>query len=166
MKRAARNTHHLRGDLEIVVREVNTNRRLRRMVIKNTITYAGMLAPLYLLAHDVVTPADYQITHLWVGTGQVPPTRGDTALQIPTSADPTTGGKLVLGPSNRTVTPATSELVITATLTAGRANGNLITEVALFLANGKMFSRQVTPDVSKTALVEVDYTWRIATSAT
>lgn len=154
---------YIRGDLQLEIRDALSDSVIKRMAIKNTITYKGLLAPLKLLAQDGITVGDYRITRLWAGSNGIAPTRSDTALGSPTSTDSVTGGAITLTALNRTISEATSELIITATLGSGRANGTTLREVGLFTANGDMFARQVHPGVEKSSLITVSYTWRLAT---
>lgn len=164
-KIAASDAKVLTGHLQIEVIKKSTGKVFRRIAIQNTITYKGLVAPLYLLAQDAVTLTDFQIVKLWAGEGTVPPTKSDTALNAPLSTSPSTGGVVTLTGANRTVSEATSELVITATLGTAHANGHTLSEVGLFMANTQMFARQVHPGIPKTNAFSINYTWRIATTA-
>lgn len=155
----------MRGDLQIVVRSAKTNKILRQIAVKNTITYRGLNAPLYLLAQDGIVVADYRITQLWAGTNSTPPSRSDIGLGSALPTDPSTGGLVTLSAANRSISEPTSELLITASLDTAHANGYSLSEVGLFLANGQMFARQVHPTIPKTGAITVSYSWRIATTA-
>jgi hypothetical protein len=65
------------GDLEIIVRQINTQKILRTIRIKNTITFEGTSSLVRLLAQDGVVLTDYQIDTLKVGSNGTPPTRGN-----------------------------------------------------------------------------------------
>jgi hypothetical protein len=150
----------LRGDLSIEITDVNTG-RTRRHHVRNTITYAGLNSSLYLWAQDGITPADYQIAKLRPGTNSTPPSRGDVGVIQP-MADPA----IVLAAANRSVIPATGELVINATLGTSVGNEALpLCEVGLLLANNQLFARQVHPAFLKTSSFTLTYTWRIAVTA-
>jgi len=147
----------LRGDLTIEITDVRTG-RVRRHHVRNTITYDGLNSSLYLWAQDGINPADYRITQLQAGTNSTPPSRGDIAVISSVATVP-------LVTANRAVVPATGELVITATLGTGAANGSTLCEVGLLLANNQLFARQIHPAFLKTSSFTLTYTWRIAVTA-
>lgn len=147
----------LRGDLSIEITDVNTG-RVRRHHVRNTITYDGLNSSLYLWAQDGINPADYRITQLQAGTNNTPPSRGDIAVISPVAT-------IALASANRAVVPATGELVITATLGTGAANGSTLCEVGLLLTNNQLFARQIHPAFLKTSSFTLTYTWRIAVTA-
>ena len=147
----------LRGDLTIEITDVRTG-RVRRHHVRNTITYDGLNSSLYLWAQDGINPADYRITKLQAGTNSTPPSRGDIAVISSVATIP-------LVTANRAVVPATGELVITATLGTGAANGSTLCEVGLLLANNQLFARQIHPAFLKTSSFTLTYTWRIAVTA-
>jgi hypothetical protein len=147
----------LRGDLTIEITDVRTG-RVRRHHVRNTITYDGLNSSLYLWAQDGINPADYRITQLQAGTNSTPPSRGDIAVISSVATIP-------LVTANRAVVPATGELVITATLGTGAANGSTLCEVGLLLANNQLFARQIHPAFLKTSSFTLTYTWRIAVTA-
>lgn len=152
----------LRGDLTLEICHTPSG-RITRQHVRNTITYDGLNSSLYLWAQDGITPSDYQIATLVPGTNNQPPTRGDTSVISPIVA----GDWITLAAGNRLVSPATGELIITATL--GNAQGNVspsqLTEVGLLLGNGSLFARQVHPGFAKTNAFTLTYTWRIAVTA-
>lgn len=151
----------LRGDIQIELWRPGAERPLRRYAIRNQITYSGYNSPLYLWTQDVGVPTDWQMVKLVPGTNGTPPTIGDVALGSPLG--PT--DEIVLAAPNRTVVPASGELIITGTLTTLQANGQDLREVGLILGNGQLFARQVYPTISKTGAITVTYTWRIAVTA-
>jgi hypothetical protein len=148
----------LRGDLSIEITDVQTG-RVQRHHVRNTITYNGLNSSLYLWAQDGINPSDYRITKLVPGTNSTPPTRGDIGVIG------TIGVTVPLSAANRAVVPATGELVITATLGTGDANGSTLCEVGLLLDNNQLFARQIHPSFLKTVAFTLTYTWRIAVTA-
>lgn len=149
---------HLRGDVTVIVQDDKLGTVTRRTK-RNTITYVGSNAVLYLLAQDGVTLSDYGIKALRFGANGTPPTRGNTGLGAP-------GFTYTLSPSDRTPAPATGELVITAALGHGDAVGEDLREIGLILGNGGLFARQTIPEVTnKTSAQAVTVEWRITVRA-
>jgi len=144
----------LRGELTVTVRDARTGEVTFSQTIKNTITYDGMLGVLRLLGQDGVTLTDYQVASIRVGEGLTPPDREDVGLVAPVFT-------MLLNADNRSLSVATRELVVSATLGVGDANGHTLTEAAWFYANGTMGGRQLTVPVPKTNGITATYTWRL-----
>ena len=150
----------LRGDLTIVIKNVITNRETRYHV-RNTITYDGLNSALYLWAQDAIVVTDYRLVKLVPGTNATPPSRGDLSVIAPVGVS----DQIALTAANRTVSPATGELVITGTLGTGQANGITLTEIGLVMGNGSLYARQVHPGFLKSIAFTLTYSWRIAMTA-
>lgn len=156
----AATTYSLRGEITVTVRNAR-GVILRQLAIRNTITYAGRNAPLYLLAQTVGVPGDRRIATLIPGTDGTPPTVGDLGVVAPIGV----GNHITLAPGNFAIDDAAGELVITATLPVGPGSGEILREVGLVLANSELFARQVHPQVTWIAGNSVTYTWRIAATS-
>ena len=144
----------LRGALTVTVRNARTQRVVFSQTIKNTITYDGMLGVLRLLGQDGVTLSDFQVASIRVGEGLTPPDREDVGLVAPVFT-------MGLTSSNRSISVSTRELVVSATLGVGDANGRTLTEAAWFYANGTMGGRQLTVPIPKSSGITATYTWRL-----
>lgn len=144
----------VRGEVTIVVRRPGSP--VRRIVVRNTITYLGLNAILALLANDGVG-----LGRLVPGTNGTPPTPGDIAMGSPLGPD----DQIVLSGPNFTRAPATRELLVTGTLATTQANGETLREIGLRLVDGTLFARQVHPAFEKDGTMSITYTWRIAATA-
>lgn len=157
----------MRGDMRVVARDAKTGRVIRRIEIRNTITFICTTALVKLLAQRAADPlpSTFKLTELRVGTGTTPPVRGDTALV--TAVPSIDGGYVTINDVDKLLTTLDPlfELRNTVTLQAGAANGYTLTEAGLFAADGTMFARQIHPAIPKTAALVIDYDWRIAFSA-
>lgn len=157
----------LRGEVTIEIRRpgaegVETSGALvRRIVVRNTITYTGLNALLTLLAQASITPVDYAARRLVPGTNGTPPTPGDLALGAPVGSS----DQVVLSGVNFSHNTSSRELIISGTLTTGQANGLVLREIGLQLQNGSLFARQVHPFFEKDGSMSVTYTWRISVTA-
>jgi hypothetical protein len=154
----------IRGDLTVSVRDVKSGRRLRRMEIRNTVTYLGMASLVQLLAQRSADPlpTTFKINELWVGEGNTPPTRGDTALADPLGF----AFKVPVTDANKILSlTGPFELRIAATLGASSANGKFLREAALYTAVPSIFARQIHPQIEKTSAIAVDYDWRLSFTA-
>lgn len=148
----------VRGEVTITCQ--SRSGTVRRIAVRNTITYLGLNALLALLA-QTVDPTTYAAAKLVPGTSGTPPTPGDLAMGSPVSAP----GHITLGGANFSHSWAARELTITATLEEGQANGQTLREIGIALADGSIFARQVHPGFEKTEIMTVVYTWRIAITA-
>lgn len=148
----------VRGEVTIACRSRGGS--VRRIAVRNTITYLGLNALLALLA-QTVNPTTYAAAKLVPGTSGTPPTPGDLAMGSPV----TSPGHILLSSSNFSHSWAARELTITATLGEGQANGQTLREIGIVLADGSVFARQVHPGFEKTEIMTVTYTWRIAVTA-
>lgn len=151
----------LRGQIELVVRRGDSV--VRRIAVRNTITYVGRTALLQLLRQALggASAMGGSPGHLVPGTNGTPPTVGDIALGAPLGGS----DQIALTDPNLSVNGPSGELVVTGTLSTSQGNGSTLREVGLVLANGDLFARQVHPAVSKTALLTVTYTWRVAVTS-
>jgi len=125
---------------------------------RNQITYNGANSALFLWTQDTGVWADWQFTKLVPGTSGVPPTAGDPGVGSPVSL----GDQIILSSANRPVSTATSEVIITGSLSLVQANGVNLREVGLILGNGQLFARQIYPVIAKNGSITVTYTWRIS----
>jgi hypothetical protein len=166
----------MRGDLTIVVRDAKTRRKIRRISIRNKITFLAADVLVELLAQRATDPdAAYDsMFSMRMGLSNTPAARSDTNL-----------GTFEIGKELADVNKITGvpgELEFTAELEAGEANGVTLQEAGLFTRGdavtplpddapsstpGKvhMFSRQIHPAIPKTSAIVLDYSWRIAFTA-
>lgn len=155
----------LRGEVTIVVTRVGPTdglqRPVRRIVVRNTITYVGLVAMLTLLAQASITPGDYAIRKLVPGTNGTPPTPGDLAMGAAVGSS----DQISLSGVSFSLNASTRELTVSGTLSTGQANGQTLREIGLQLQDGTLFARQVHPAFEKDGSMSVTYTWRLALTA-
>lgn len=173
----------MRGDLEVKVFDSRTMELIRRIEIRNKITF---------LAADVICnllmqrSADYgthvppaavtndQLYTLRVGTSTVAASRSDSNLGAPWFG-------IILGDTGKGLV-MDGEMQFTGTLQTGDANGapGPLAEAGLFtqgdstgaldapgltVNSPRLFARQTYPAISKTTAVTLEYNWRISFSA-
>ena len=154
----------VQGHLRVTARHAKTGAVVRRISIRNTITYRALDALVQLISQTAaIDPIDHKITALHVGTGTTPPVRGNTALQVDNHI-------IGLTDSNKVLTVSDPfELKVLATLEAGvdedTFNGVTLSEAGLFTVSGNLFARQVHPGIPKTTALVIDYDWRVAFTA-
>ena len=162
----------LRGDLLILRRDAASGRLLSQWEKKNVIVYgagtslARLIAP--NLAFGATIQQECQIKSMRFGESNVAPQRSDTAL----GAEAIVSGNPVRIPfTDADRIHSTSMVEFVALLDSLTGNGVTYREAALYTrgdnddplvaAGATMYSRQVFPDQPKTALVELEFRWRI-----
>lgn len=164
----------MRGDLTITIRDAKTRKKIKRIEIRNKITFLAADILIELLAQrSTDKPAVQQSMYsMRMGLSDTPASRSDENLgawEI---------GK-VLADVNK-ITGVPGELEFTAELESGDANGETLQEAGLFTrgptgstsdtpgpnpGDTRLFSRQIHPAIPKTAAIVLDYSWRIAFTA-
>ena len=162
------------GTVRMVVRDAVTREPIKRIEIRNKITYLAADVLVELLAQrasDPVPGCDL-IYSMRMGSSNTAAQRSDTNLGAFTI------GK-VIGDVGK-INGGPGEITFIATLESGDANGTTLREAGLFTAGAspspsdtpgsspgvtRMFARQVYPDIPKTIAIVVDYSWTIAFTA-
>lgn len=163
----------LRGDLAIFRREAASGRVLDVWEKKNVIVYdagtslARLIAP--NLAFGATIQQESQIKSMRFGESNVAPQRSDTDL----AAEAISGGnpvRLELVDASR-VHGGAGIVEFVALMDAVTGNGLTYREAGLFTRGtaddpllttaSKLFARQVFPDQAKTAIIELEFRWRI-----
>ncbi len=163
------------GTISLIIRDARTREPLKRISIRNKITYLAADILVELLAQRATDPAPGLdlVYSMRMGTSNTAASRADTNL-----------GAFVIGKVLADVDKVNGgpgEITFIATLDSGDANGTTLREAGLFTAGPtpstsdtpgsapgttRMIARQVYPDVPKTSAVVVDYSWTIAFTAT
>ena len=164
----------MKGILTITVRDAKTGKRLRRIEVRNKITFLAADVMVNLLAQRPADedPAYASIYSMRMGLSNTPASRADQNL-----------GTFEIGKELADINKITGvpgELEFTATLESGDANGVTLQEAGLFTAGSvpatddvpgtlptetRMFSRQIHPAIPKTIAIVLEYSWRIAFTA-
>jgi hypothetical protein len=162
------------GTISMVVRSAKTGRVLKRLTIRNKITFLAADVLVELIAQRSSDPAPGRnfVYSMRMGSSNTTAARSDINLGAYTI------GK-VIGDVGK-VTGAPGEIKFITTLGSGDANGTTLREAGLFTAGAtpstsntpgatpgstRMIARQVYPDVPKSASIVVDYSWTIAFTA-
>lgn len=163
------------GTISMVVRSADTGETLKRITVRNKITFLAADVLVELIAQRTADPAPGRnyIYSMRMGSSNTAAARSDTNLGAYTI------GK-VIGDVGK-VTGAPGEIKFIATLASGDANGTTLREAGLFTAGAtpstsntpgttpgttRMIARQIFPDVPKTLSIVVDFTWTLAFTAT
>lgn len=166
----------MRGILCVTTRDAVTGEQLRRVEIRNKITFlAGdTLVEQWAQRTTDPDPTYQKIFSMRMGTSNTPASRSDTALGAEAF------GYELLDVDK--ITTVQGEIEFQAYLGAGDANGNTLQEAGLFTMGNaptpsptdvpgtspgavRMVARQVHPPIPKTAAITVEYSWRVAFTA-
>lgn len=159
----------MKGTLVIHVRDAKTDRVLRTVHKRNTITFDAGDIVRSLLAQRTPpadpAPAEYSLGSMRFGTSTTTPTRFDTDIisEVTSARKELTDAKKTNG--------VQGEISLQATLGTSDANGYTLTEAGLFTRSTTwnnavggsllMFARQVHAAISKTSSISLDYTWTL-----
>lgn len=167
----------MRGDLSILVRDARTRKVLKRIAIRNKITFlaADVLVELWAQrASGDLAPAANQLWSMRAGLSGTAASRSDTNL-----------GAYAIGKALADVNKITGvqgNLQLTMTLESGDSNGVTLQEAGLFTRGVglvgtamsdtpdgtnkiRMMARQVYPGIPKTSAITVEYSWQMAFTA-
>lgn len=166
----------MRGILCVTTRDAVTGEQLRRVEIRNKITFlAGdIIVEMWAQRATDPDPTYSQVFSMRMGTSNTPASRSDTALGAEAF------GYELLDVDK--ITGVRGEIEFQAYLGAGDANGVTLQEAGLFTRGSsptpsptdvpgvnpgdvRMVARQVHPPLPKTAAITVEYSWRIAFTA-
>ena len=130
--------------------------------MKNTILDAGKAALARVLTNNINDPFDFYISNMIFGVNG---TTGDnqTVRYVDSSRTGLFGttliSKSVLG-SISSGSPATA--VLTSVLAYGDANGSALSEMALVMASGDLYSMITFPSLNKTSGIQLTCNWSIS----
>jgi hypothetical protein len=166
----------MKGVLRITIRDAKTRKRIRRIEIRNKITFLAADVLVELLAQRTADgdPSYMSMFSMRMGLSNTPATRADQNL-----------GTFEIGKEltdSDKITGVPGELEFTATLESGDANGVTLQEAGLFTRGSavtptpedvpgtgtgdvRMFSHQIHPGIPKNSALVLEYSWRIAFTA-
>jgi hypothetical protein len=168
----------MRGDLSILVRSAISRKVIRRIAIRNKITFLAADVLVEMLAQRLPPldplPAYDQVWSMRMGLSNTVASRADQNLGAFAT------GKQLFDVNKVTGVPG--ELEFTATLESGDSNGVTLQEAGLFTRGSaisptpsdapgtspgdvRMFARQIHPAIPKTSAIVLEYSWRIAFTA-
>lgn len=174
------------GTMCVAVRRVDTNEVIRRYEIRNTITYVGLQGMIYMLGSTGFYPdTDGALLFSHIRPGGDLTSNGPSSPAAPTRNDVDVENPII-DPGPDAYEAGTSASVVTspgdgyyaefsATVGTTDCNGYTINEAALCFADdndevltalgSRVFARQIHPNIEKTSLIAIDYTWRVAITA-
>jgi hypothetical protein len=123
----------------------------------NTVLNGGKSALAACLANAIDTVFSFYITTLLVGTNGV---SGSTPKTIDPSRTGLFGATLLSKPVSVSIDSVNTNLLhITAVLSSSDGNGSSLSEIALQMANGDLFSMFTFPVITKTSAIQITIVW-------
>jgi hypothetical protein len=117
---------------------------VREIHEENVITTLGLDA---ILQH-IGGLANEFLQSLEAGTGTTPASASDTSLQASVFSTPIASASVV-----------GNDLILDWIIGNGDANGNTLSEFALFTTGGVMFNRKVIAGIAKTSAIQIQGSW-------
>ena len=146
-------------NVEILVRDGDGGRILRRVRSKNLVTSEGLYKLIRLIAYpDEDFPSwSKSLQYIAVGTGITAPVAGDTVMEAE-----------VLRKSITRRYPQTLGIDFYLDVMTSEGNGSELSEIGLFSEStgGTLWARCVHSAITKTALISVQYRWNWTFGAT
>lgn len=148
------------GNIEIIIKNLETN-TLEIKNQKNTVLTVGKAALASCLANSFSGNFNFYITNLLLGTNGVD--GGGNPLVVSADRTGLFGATLISLPTFASISGNADQIVtFTSTLSSSQANGNSISELALQMANGDLYSLSTTGAISKDSSKQIIINWTLS----
>ncbi len=145
------------GHVELVIDYVDGRKEF--IDFPNTVLKTGREALAASLANDIGDSYDYYITRMIFGDGG---TTGGATRFVNAERNGLFGVARANKPVISQVNPdIPSQVIFTSVITNSEANGYVLNEMALQMNSGDLYSMVTFPDVSKTELMSLRWSWRL-----
>ena len=143
------------------------NNFIQKYTIKNTILRKGKEALAATLANSTISLAtgepsernSFNISRMIFGDGGVVDNNTQQVSDFRTSLF---GTKRISKPVISSIDPKIrTEVIFTSVISYGEANGLVLNEMALQMANDELYSMVTFPNLTKTAQIQITWNWRI-----
>ena len=146
-----------RGDVFITIDYKDNHRE--RCHLRNTLLRKGKVALAKSLSNDVSEVYDYYINRMLFGTNGV---SSDTPKYVDESRSGLFGSTILAKNVISSVdTSAPTTAIFTSVITHDEANGEELSEMALEMKNGELYSMLTFPVLTKTSQMQLTINWRI-----
>ena len=147
-----------KGELEVIIEHKDKPREI--IEFPNTVLNLGRQALAASLANDIGDVYEFYIAQMSFGDG------GTTGTGQPkvVNADRTGffGSTILTKPVTSNVDPnLTSQSTFTSVIKFDEANGNIINELALVMANGSFYSMVTLTGINKDSTMQLTINWRL-----
>jgi hypothetical protein len=126
---------------------------------KNTVLTKGREALASCLARNIGDGFNFYINRMIFGDGG---TAASTTKYISTGRNGLFGITQVSKPVIASIDPnIPSQVIFTSVISRAEANGAVLNEMALQMANGDLYSMRTFKDLTKTAQMQITWNWRL-----
>ena len=147
------------GRVKIDIEDIYTGEK-KTINIKNTILNSGKADLAACLANDIGTVFNFYVSSMLIGTAGVD--NGGNVLVVSPERTGLFGATLLNKNIISSIDSINPRLVhFTAVIASTEGNGSELSEAALQLANGDLYSQITYPVISKTSSVQIVITWDI-----
>lgn len=145
---------HVQAVIEYKSGEIET------LEFPNTVLTAGRQALAAGLAHEIGDQFNFYVTRMLFGSDG---TAGGVTKYVNASRDGLFGATVASKPVIATVDPnITTQVIFTSVLAYDDAVDTVLNEMALYMANTKLYSMVTFPDLTKTSQMQITWNWRLS----
>lgn len=127
---------------------------------KNLVLSKGREALAACLANEIETTYNFYINRMIFGDGG---TAGGATKYVSASRNGLFGITQASKPVIASIDPnIPSQVVFTSVVSYSEANGAVLNEMALQMANGDLYSMATFPDLTKTPQMQITWNWRLS----
>jgi hypothetical protein len=147
-----------RGDVEAKVEYLDGS--VETVEFRNTILRTGREALVLCLANRIGDDFDFFISRMLFGNGGLV---GTAPKSVPTDRNGLFGTTTVSKPVIANIDPNNpSQLVLTSVISFDEGNGFNLSEMALQMNNGDLYSMATFPGITKTQQMQITWNWRLS----
>lgn len=149
---------NIKGTVEVIIEHQNGFQE--KKLFNNTILTTGKMALANSLANIVDDVYEYYVNRMIFGTNG---TSGDVEKFVAVSRVGLFGVTRVQKPVISQIDPDNqTQVIFTSVLTFEDGNGHDLSEMALVMANGDLYSMVTFPKLHKTNQMQITFNWRIS----
>jgi hypothetical protein len=146
-----------KGDVEVIIE--HRDGEVERLHFHNTVLRTGRNALANSLANQYGDEYDYFIARMIFGDNG---TSGGVPKYVNTERNGLFGVTLLAKPVISTIDPnLPSQAMFTSVVAFDEANGHSLSEMALRMNNGDLYSMVTFPDLGKTSNIQITFNWSI-----
>jgi hypothetical protein len=146
------------GFVEAIIEYQNGDKRT--IEFKNAVLNKGRESLAACLANEVDSVFSYYVNRMVFGDGG---TSGGVTKFVNTNRNGLFGTTQASKPVISAIDPnIPSQVVFTSVISYSEANGTVLNEMALQMANGDFYSMVTFPDLNKTPQMQLTFNWRLS----
>ena len=149
---------HPKGDVQLIIDYLDGSQEIREF--NNSVLRKGREALAASLANEIGNGFDFFISRMLFGDGG---TQGGVPKFVDTARNGLFGITRAAKPVIASFDPQiNSQVVFTSVLSFEEANGFALSEMALKMNNGDLYSMATFADLNKTSQMQITWNWRLS----